>query len=32
MTYDAKRRSDVAARRAALLFERQQQSEQRVSD
>ena len=32
MTYDAKRRSDVAARRAALLFEREQQSDQRVAD
>ena len=32
MTYDAKRRSEVAARRAARLFERQQESDQRVAE
>jgi hypothetical protein len=32
MTYDAKRRSEVAARRAALLFERQQESDRRIAE
>ena len=32
MTYDAKRRLDVAARRAALLFERQQESDRRIAE
>ena len=32
MTYDAKRQLDVAARRAALLFERQQESDRRIAE
>ena len=32
MMYDAKQRADAAAKRAARLFERQQESERRVVD
>jgi hypothetical protein len=32
MTYDAKRRSEFAARRAALLFERQQESDRSIAE
>jgi hypothetical protein len=32
MTYDAKRQLDRAAKRAALLFERQQESDRRIAE